>query len=69
MASRVTYQNISPEVRRKPWHILSPDAESPGTLCHPIPKAEGDITRQDFRVIEGLIFWYSRPRRPVIYVM
>ena len=69
MASRVTYQNISPEVRRKPLHIMSPDAESPGMLCHPIPKAEGDITHQGFCVIEGLIFWYSRPRRLVIYVM
>ena len=55
MASRVTYQNISPEVTRK-W-------------CHPMPKTEGDIMRQGFRVTEGLIFWYSHPRRHVIYVM
>ena len=27
MASRVTYQNISPEVTRKPWSVMSPDAE------------------------------------------
>ena len=27
MVSRVTYQNISPEVTRKPWRVLSPDAE------------------------------------------
>ena len=26
MASRVTYQNISPEVTRKPWRVISPDA-------------------------------------------
>ena len=45
------------------WH------ESPGALCHPMPKASGDVTRQGFRVAEGLIFWYSRPRRHVIYVM
>ena len=45
------------------WH------ESPGALCHPMSTAEGDITRQGFRVTEGLIFWYSRPRRHMIYVM
>ena len=45
------------------WH------ESPGVFCHQMPKAEGDITRQGFRVTEGLIFWYSRQRRHVIYVM
>ena len=28
MASRVTYQNISPEVTRKPWRVMSPDAPS-----------------------------------------
>ena len=28
MASRVTYQNISPEVTRKPWRLMSPDAGS-----------------------------------------
>ena len=28
-----------------------------------------DITRQGFRVTSGLIFWYSLPRRHVIYVM
>ena len=39
------------------------------TLCHPMPKAEGDITCQGLSVIEGQIFWYSRPRRHVIYVM
>ena len=27
MASRVTYQNISPEVTRKPWRVMSPDAD------------------------------------------
>ena len=27
MDSRVTYQNISPEVTRKPWRVKSPDAE------------------------------------------
>ena len=32
--------------------------ESPGALCHPMPKASGDITRQGFRVTLGLIFWY-----------
>ena len=32
MASRVTYQNISPEVTRKPWRVMSPDAEGRG--CH-----------------------------------
>ena len=26
MASRVTYQNVSPEVTRKPWRVMSPDA-------------------------------------------
>ena len=119
MASRETYQNISPEVTRKPCRVMSPDAEgrgwhnapglschwgadfihmshgfegdiseyqplgdkkswhvmsldadeSPGGLCHPMPKAEGDVTHQGFRVTEGLIFWYSRTRRHVIYVM
>ena len=34
------------------WH------ESPGALCHPLPSASGDITRQGFRVTLGLIFWY-----------
>ena len=29
----------------------------------------GDITGKGFRVNKGLIFWYSRPRRHVIYVM
>ena len=43
--------------------------ESPCALCHPMPKVEGDITRQGFRETEGLIFLYSRPRRHVIYVM
>ena len=28
MASRVTNQNISPEVIRKPWRVMSPDAEN-----------------------------------------
>ena len=27
MASRVTYQNISPEVTRKPWRVMSPNAD------------------------------------------
>ena len=27
MASRVTYRNVSPEVTRKPWRVMSPDAE------------------------------------------
>ena len=27
MASRVTYQNINPEVTRKPLRVMSPDAE------------------------------------------
>ena len=27
MASRLTYQNISPEVTRKPWRVMPPDAE------------------------------------------
>ena len=30
MASRVTYQNISPEATRKPWRVVSPDAEGQG---------------------------------------
>ena len=40
MASRVTYQNISPEVTRKPWHVMSPNTKgkgwhyAPGLLCH-----------------------------------
>ena len=58
MASRVAYQNISPEVTRRP---------SPCAL-YMSPDAEG-MARQGFRVAEGLIFWYSRPRRHVIYVM
>ena len=45
------------------WH------ESPCAFCHPMPKAEGDITRQGFHVTEVAIFWYSRPRRHVIYIM
>ena len=69
MASRATYQNICPEVTGKPWSIMSPNAESPGVLCRPMPKAEGDITLQGFPVTEGQIFWYCRPRRHVIYVI
>ena len=45
------------------WH------KSPGALCHSLPSAEGDIKRQGFCVTEGLIFWYSRLRRHVIYFM
>ena len=30
MASRETYQNISPEMTRKPWLVMSPDAEGRG---------------------------------------
>ena len=45
------------------WH------ESPSALCHPMPKTEGDITRQGFRVTKGRIFWYSRQRIHLIYVM
>ena len=39
MASRVTYQNISPEVTRKPWRVMSPSAfgigwhNAPGLSC------------------------------------
>ena len=43
------YQNISPSMTRN---------LSPGVLCHPLPSASGDITRQGFRVTSGLIFWY-----------
>ena len=42
------YQNISPSVTRKPWRVI----------CHPLPSASGDITRQGFRVSSELIFWY-----------
>ena len=40
MASRMTYRNISPEVTRKLWRVMSPDAEgrgwhnAPGLSCH-----------------------------------
>ena len=37
----------------------------PSGLINP----EGDITRLGFRVTSGLIFWYSRPRKYVIYGM
>ena len=60
MASRVTYQNISPEVARNPWRVMSPDAEG---------REVTDITRRGFRVTSGLIFLYSRPKRYVIYVI
>ena len=30
MALRVTYQNISPEVTRKLWRVMLPDAEGRG---------------------------------------
>ena len=72
MASSVTYQNISTKVTRKPWRVMSPDAEyqplgDTKTLARYVtrclPSASGDITRQGFRVAEGLIFWYSRPTR------
>ena len=33
LASRVTYQNISPEVTRKPWRVMSPDSEGRGWQC------------------------------------
>ena len=32
MASRVTYKNISPEVTRNPWRVMSPDVGR--LLCH-----------------------------------
>ena len=39
--------------------IFAPQSpESPGALCHTLPFASGDITRQDFRVTLGQIFWY-----------
>ena len=31
--------------------------ESPGALCHLMPSASGDITRQGF-CDQGLVFWY-----------
>ena len=34
------------------WH------ESPGALCHPMPKAEGDITRQGLNFVSSR-GWYS----------
>ena len=37
MASRVTYQNISPEVTRKPWRVMSPDADAEGRGWHNAP--------------------------------
>ena len=48
MSSRaIIYQNISPSVTRKPWRVISPSAFGIGCM-----------TRQGFRVTEGLIFWY-----------
>lgn len=57
MDSRVTYQNINPEVTQKLWRIMSPNAEGRW-----LDNAPG------FRVTDGFIFWYSRPRRHVIHV-
>ena len=57
MALRVTYLNISPKVTQKPWCVMSPSS------------AEGDISLQGFPFTEGLIFWYSCPRKHVIYAM
>ena len=53
-------------LRGRHTRILAPRwQESPGALWCLMPKAEGDRMRQGFHVI----FWYSRPRRRVIYVM
>jgi hypothetical protein len=45
-------------LRGRYTRIFSPRwRESPGVLCHPIPKAEGDITLQGFHVTEGKKVW------------
>lgn len=35
------------------WH------QSPNALCHPMPKAGGELTCQSYHVINGVIFCYS----------
>jgi hypothetical protein len=40
-----------------PKYFPRGDKENPGVLCHPMPKADGDITLQGFPVTEGKIFW------------
>ena len=41
MASRVTNQNINPEVTRKPWPLMSPDADTKALARVMSPDAEG----------------------------
>ena len=40
MAWRVTYQNIRPEVTRKLWRVMSPDAEGSIELIEPFEKEQ-----------------------------
>ena len=60
IVSRVTFQNISPSLTRKPWRVMSSNA-----------KGKGWHNALEFRVTdrEGLIFWFNRPRRHMIYVI